>query len=95
MRPPSLANLSRVTATQAQRDLTYAEPGATRGMMPAGYRHDQWEADLGRFDEATFNRLSAALWDWQVQRGAGISVYPAGPVRPARTFAFWFRLAGV
>lgn len=94
LRRPSLAELSRVTATQADRDLTYAEPGATRGLMPAGYRHDQWEADLGGFDEATFDRLGAALWDWQVQRGAGLSVYPAEQARPGLTFAFWFRLAG-
>jgi uncharacterized protein (UPF0548 family) len=91
---PSPADLTRVTAEQADRELTYAEHGATRGAMPAGYHHDQWEADLGGFDEATFDRLSGALLDWRVQRGAGISVYPDEPVQPGHTFAFWFRLAG-
>lgn len=58
--PPSLGELARVAAAQADCELTYAEHGATRGPMPAGYRHDQWDTDLGAFDEATFDRLGAA-----------------------------------
>jgi uncharacterized protein (UPF0548 family) len=53
LRSPSAADLARVVATQAACELTYAEHGATDGSLPAGYRHDQWEADLGSFDEAT------------------------------------------
>jgi len=94
LRRPSPADLARVTARQADRELTYAEHCATRGSMPAGYHHDQWDADLGGFDEVVFERLSAALMDWQVQRGAGISIYPVVPVQTGLTFSFWFRLAG-
>lgn len=95
LRRPSPGVLARVVADQANCELTYAERGATRGAMPTGYRHDQWQCDLGNFNEATFDRLSAALLDWHVQRGAGMSVHPVEPVRPGLTFAFSFRLAGV
>jgi uncharacterized protein (UPF0548 family) len=95
LRRPSPSDLGSVVATQADCELTYADHGATADLMPGGYHHDQWEADLGRFDQAAFDRLGAALLGWQVQRGAGLSVYPAGPVRPGLTFAFWFRLAGI
>jgi len=95
LRRPSLSDLASVVATQADCELTYAEHGATAGLMPRGYHHDQWEADLGRFDQAAFDRLGAALLGWQVQRGAGVSVFPDEPVQPGLTFAFWFRLAGV
>jgi len=86
--------IALLVASQAACELTYAEHGATLGLMPAGYHHDQWEADLGKFDETTLDRLGAALCDWRVQRGAGLSVYPADPARPGVTFAFSFRLAG-
>jgi uncharacterized protein (UPF0548 family) len=94
LRRPSPADLAQVAGRQANCELTYPEHGATRGSLPAGYHHDVWEADLGGFDETTFDRLGAALCDWQVQRGAGLSVYPADPARPGLTFAFCFRLAG-
>jgi uncharacterized protein (UPF0548 family) len=95
LRQPSPSTLARVAATQAGSELTYAEHGATEGSMPAGYHRGRWEADLGTFDEGAFDRLSAALWNWDVQRGAGLSIYPAEPVRSGLTFAFWFRLGGV
>ncbi len=94
MRSPSAADLARVVATQAACELTYAEHGATGGSLPAGYRHDQWEADLGSFDEATFDRLGAAICQWQVQHGAGLTIYPADPVRPDLTVALCIRLQG-
>jgi uncharacterized protein (UPF0548 family) len=94
LRRPSPGDLARVIAQQADCELTYAEQGATAGSLPAGYRHDHWETDLGGFDQMLFDRHGAALRDWQVQRGAGLSVYPAEPVRPGLTFAVWLRLAG-
>jgi uncharacterized protein (UPF0548 family) len=94
LRSPSAADLARVVATQAACELTYAEHGATDGSLPAGYRHDQWEADLGSFDEATFDRLGAAICQWQVQHGAGLTIYPAHPVRPDLTVALCVRLPG-
>jgi len=94
LRPPSAADLARVVAMQGACALTYAEHGATDGSLPAGYHHDQWEADLGSFDQATFERLGAAVCQWQVQRGAGLIVYPADPVRPDLTIALCVRLPG-
>jgi uncharacterized protein (UPF0548 family) len=92
---PSSDELAQVVARQADCELSYAEHGATDAAMPAGYQHDHWEADLGSFDDATFDRLAAALARWQVQRGAGLTVYPADAVRPGLTFAFCFRLSAV
>jgi uncharacterized protein (UPF0548 family) len=91
--PPSPGELARVAATQADCELTYAEHGATRGAMPAGYRRDRWDTDLGPFDETTFDRLGAAVCQWQVQQGAGLTIYPAQAVRPGLTVALSFRLA--
>jgi uncharacterized protein (UPF0548 family) len=95
LRRPSPAELARVVARQADCELTYAEQGATGGTMPAGYRHDQWEADLGRFDEPAFDRLGAAVCHWQVQRGAGVTICPADQVQAGLTFALCLRVGGV
>jgi uncharacterized protein (UPF0548 family) len=95
VRRPTTADLARVVADQATSKLTYADHGATLGSRPAGYRHDQWNADLGSYDESAFDRLGAAIVDWQVQRAAGLTIYPADPVRPGLTFALSFRLSGV
>jgi uncharacterized protein (UPF0548 family) len=95
LRRPSQDDLARIAAEQDARELSYPEQGATRGTMPAGYHHDQWEADLGSFDAAAFDRLAVVLSNWRAQRGAGLTIYPPEPVRPGLTFAFCFRLAGV
>jgi uncharacterized protein (UPF0548 family) len=95
MRRPSPSYLASVVAVQTGCELTYAEHGATAGLMPSGYQHDQWEIDLGGFDEVTFDRLGVELLGWRVQRGAGLSVHPLEPVKPGLTFAFWFRFSGV
>jgi len=91
---PSQVALSRLVAQQSDRELTYAEHGATAGEMPPGYHHDEWEADLGAFSQATFGRLADQLRHWHVQTGSGLTIFPAGPVRPGLTFALWFRLPG-
>jgi uncharacterized protein (UPF0548 family) len=86
-RRPSADQLARLVAGQGGRELNYAEHGATAGELPAGYHHDRWDADLGRYDEAEFTRLADAIGNWQVQLGAGMTVYPAEPARPGLTFA--------
>jgi uncharacterized protein (UPF0548 family) len=53
--------------------------------MPQGYQHDRWQADLGAFDQISFERLAAALRNWQ--RRAGFRIVPADPVAPGLTFA--------
>jgi uncharacterized protein (UPF0548 family) len=70
--PPTLTRL-------AAADLTYAEIGATRGELPAGYRHVRRQAVLGRGD-AVFERSADALMSWQMQRRAGLRVRATGPV---------------
>jgi uncharacterized protein (UPF0548 family) len=45
--------------------------------MPAGYRHDRYEAPLGE-GEAVFARATAALLAWQAQVGAGVEIFPRG-----------------
>jgi uncharacterized protein (UPF0548 family) len=92
VRRPSAGYLARLVADQDTCELTYAEPGATAGEMPPGYHHDRWKADLGRYDDARFARLADAIAHWQIQLGAGLSVFPAEPVRPGLTFALSFRL---
>lgn len=91
---PSPDSLARLVAQQGDRELTYAEHGATAGDMPPGYHHDEWEADLGEFSQAQFDRLADALRRWHVQTGSGLTIFPAEPVRPGLTFALWFRLPG-
>jgi uncharacterized protein (UPF0548 family) len=93
VRPPSAADLARVAADQARCDLSYAEHGATEGPMPPGYHHDQWQADLGSYDPARFERLAVALGAWQAQRGAGLTIFPDKPVSPRLTIAFSVRVA--
>ena len=92
LRRPSAAHLRGFVADQADRDLTYPEVGATRGDLPAGYVHDRESADLGAFDQGTFDRAAAALFSWQVQTGAGLSVYPADRVTDGATFALVIRM---
>jgi len=95
LRRPSRADLARIVAQQDGRELSYREHGATGGVMPTGYRHDQWETDLGAFDAAAFERLAVALMNWQAQVGAGLTIYPPDEVRPGLTFALCFRAAGL
>ena len=92
---PSQAELARIVAEQDGRELSYPEQGATGGAMPTGYRHDQWETDLGAFDAAAFERLAVALSHWQAQIGAGLTIDPPDEVRPGLTFALCFRVAGL
>ena len=95
LRRPSRADLARIVAEQGGRELSYPEQGATAGTMPTGFRHDQWETDLGAFDAAAFERLAVALSHWQAQIGAGLTIYPPDEVRPGLTFALCFRVAGL
>jgi uncharacterized protein (UPF0548 family) len=71
------------------RALSYAEHGATRGELPAGYRHVEREAVLGRGGEL-YVRAVAATLVWSIQTGSGIRVRTvgrtdAGPLRVGDT----------
>ena len=57
---PSPAALDRILADCADAPLTYAEVGATRSTLPAGYYVDRYDAELGRGAEV-FARARAAV----------------------------------
>jgi uncharacterized protein (UPF0548 family) len=91
-RRPSSERLRAFVADQAAKDLSYAEVGATRGELPPGYVHDREAADLGPFDPDAFDCAATALWSWQVQAGAGMTIFPGDPVKDGDTFALVLRL---
>ena len=65
------------------RELSYAEPGATRRELPVGYRHLEREVVLGRGAEL-HSRAVAAARAWRIQTGSGIRVRVAGRADLAR-----------
>jgi len=54
-------------------DLSYPERGATRNVMPPGYRHARRRELVGSGTEA-YARGCEALATWQVHSGAGLTV---------------------
>ena len=92
VRKPSAETMARLVRDQAGRELTYPQHGATRGAMPPGYRHDEWEAELGSLPADDFDRLADGLTHWLVQRQSGITIFPDEPASEGLTFALWFGL---
>ncbi|WP_448625239.1 DUF1990 family protein [Geodermatophilus sp. URMC 64] len=75
------ADLDRLAAAP----FTYAEVGATReGPLPPGYAHAERTAVVGE-GRAAFDRAVAAVFDWRMQRGAGLRVRASGSPREAGT----------
>jgi uncharacterized protein (UPF0548 family) len=68
---------SRLAHLRAAR-LSYAEAGATRGELPAGYRHLRREVTLGA-GTARFEHASDVLMNWEMQRRSGLRVQPSSP----------------
>ncbi len=88
LRRPTPALLRAFVAEQSSLELTYPEVGASAGAeLPAGYVHDRESADLGPFTAEAFDRAAVALRSWQAQTGAGLIVFPGGPVMDGATFA--------
>ena len=58
--------------------LTYAEVGATAGVMPPGYLHIERRALLGEGPE-TFQRAVSALVSWEMHRRCGFAVHASHP----------------
>ena len=73
LRTPSQASLAAFVAAQPA-DLTYPEVGATRGELPAGYTIDRRREPVG--PASAFDRAKTAIDQWQLQRGAGMTVHP-------------------
>lgn len=63
---------------ESGRELTYAEVGASRGPLPAGYRHLKVERMLGSGD-ATFRAAADRLLRWDMHRAAGLRIAPGTP----------------
>jgi uncharacterized protein (UPF0548 family) len=62
----------------SQADPTYQDIGATiKGIRPSGFRHDHYEADIGR-GAAAYERAVAGLRQWKAHTARGIGVYPEG-----------------
>ena len=74
LRAPSTDSLAAFVAAQASTALTYAEVGATRGELPAGYTVDRRREPVG--PASAFDKAKTAIDGWQMQRGAGMVVYP-------------------
>lgn len=66
----------------AAKPLTYAEIGATAGVMPAGYHHLRKSAVIGR-GRVRFEEAAAEGMRWGMLRGAGLRVQPTMPVAAA------------
>jgi uncharacterized protein (UPF0548 family) len=63
----------------AEAPLTYPSRGSARsGTAPPGYRRAERSAVVGS-GRAAFEQASAAVLDWQAQRGAGLRVRASGP----------------
>lgn len=78
----TIVNANRVSVMLPNGPFTYAEVGATReAPLPAGFRHVRRDVAIGVGRE-TFERASAALLEWRMHRGAGLTVTAAGPAEP-------------
>jgi len=75
---PDLATLQQVLTEQESAPVTYEEIGATRSVMPAGYRHDRYEIAIGHGPDA-FQRAVDGLVQWEAHRGAGLTLCPPLP----------------
>src|SRR5205814_9021796 len=76
--------LPRSSPTSHDRPVafTYSEVGATRdAALPDGYRHVRRHERLG-VGESTLRRAATALANWDMQRGAGLSIRSSGPAGP-------------
>jgi uncharacterized protein (UPF0548 family) len=76
---------SRLAHLQTAR-LTYAEAGATRGELPAGYRPLRREVTLGA-GTTVFERASRVLMHWDMQRRSGLRVQPSSPTAEEHSVA--------
>jgi uncharacterized protein (UPF0548 family) len=79
VRRPSTARLEALLRRCTSQELTYAPAGISLDPgQPTALHRGRWETALPG-DEA-FERGRAALHEWAVHRGSGISVVPGGPL---------------
>ena len=58
--------------------VTYAEQGATRAVLPAGYHHVHRDVLLGK-GRVVFERAAEGLLGWRMHRDSGMSVTASQP----------------
>lgn len=75
---PSDTRLDASLTHAATTSVTYPEVGATRTVLPAGYRHLRRRTVLGG-GAATFRAAAGRLRRWDMHRTAGLRVAPASP----------------
>lgn len=68
-----------MTESSSRPGFTYTETGATRGELPAGYRHLRLRRVIGH-GAADFHRLGDAVLAYRIQRGLGILQAAETPV---------------
>jgi uncharacterized protein (UPF0548 family) len=66
-------------AALGRKPLTYAEVGATAGVLPTGYRHIRRTAVIGTGRDY-FEDAADRLMHWGVQRGAGLRIETSSEV---------------
>lgn len=71
-------DLARTLSAMDGADVTYPEVGATRGDLPAGYRHDRYERVLGH-GPGVFAVACDGLREWACHEGAGLARLPVQP----------------
>ena len=91
VRPASGVSISRLISVLTNAEPTYSEVGASlRGEQPQGYRHDEYEANLGA-GRTTFQIASVGLQTWRAHGIPGIDVLPHGTsIRPGATVLVTF-----
>jgi uncharacterized protein (UPF0548 family) len=77
LRRPSEHELANLLARCPADPLTYSPVGGSlTGVAPAGLRRHRWSTAL---PAEAFDRASAAIREWAVHRGAGLTVVADGP----------------
>jgi uncharacterized protein (UPF0548 family) len=70
--------LARLLDRAETEPLSYPEVGASLGVKPSGYRHDDDSRVLGA-GTSDFERAVAGLREWRAHRGAGVRVLTSAP----------------
>jgi uncharacterized protein (UPF0548 family) len=66
--------MSLTLADLANLELTYAELGATKGDLPAGYHHVSRHVQIGT-GATQFAAATTSLWQWQMHRRCRMTVH--------------------
>jgi uncharacterized protein (UPF0548 family) len=78
VRPSDSEAIERLLGRLRNAEPTYRQVGATlSGGSPEGFRHDRYEADLGRGPQ-TYQRAVQGLKTWKAHRLPGVRVFPEG-----------------